>query len=216
MTGTDLIIFDCDGVLVDSEPVANRVMAANLTRHGLAMTTERAIALFVGSSMRDAMTKAQELGAALPDDWIDEIYAETNAALAEGVAAIPGIVHVLDWAEARGLAYCVASNGSAAKMDITLGLTGLAPRFAGRRFSAHELGVAKPDPGLFLHAAEACGAAPERCLVVEDSASGAEAASRAGMACLGYAPHGDGAALRRFGAAIIADMSEIPAVLAAR
>ncbi|AHM03805.1 Putative phosphatase YieH [Roseibacterium elongatum DSM 19469] len=209
----DLVIFDCDGVLVDSEPLSNRVLVDNLARHGLTLTLDQAMGLFVGGTMAGVGAKARDLGADLPDDWVDRIYAETYARLREGVDPIPGISALLDRLDAAGLPYCVASNGSEEKMAITLGATGLAPRFEGRRYSAHTLGTAKPDPALFQHAARACGVAPERCIVVEDSATGAEAARRANMPCLGYAPTGDGARLSAQGARIIRDMAEIAAML---
>lgn len=209
MTRPDLVIFDCDGVLVDSETVTSQVVAANLTRHGLPMTPMRCFELFVGGTMRGMDNTARAMGAALPEDWMDRIHAEIHAELRRGVAVIAGIPALLDRLEAEGIAYCVASNGSQDKMEITLGQTGLAPRFAGRRWSAHDLGVAKPDPGLFLHAAAALGAAPPACLVVEDSASGAIAARRAGMACLGYVPHTHPDRLSAEGAILIRHMDEV-------
>lgn len=209
MTRPDLVIFDCDGVLVDSETVTSHVVAANLTRHGLPMTAPRCFELFVGGSMRGMADKARAMGAMLPEDWIDLIYAEIYAQLRRGVAVIEGIPSLLDLLEAEGIAYCVASNGSNEKMDITLGQTGLAPRFAGRRWSAQELGMAKPDPGLFLHAAAALGAPAHACLVVEDSASGAIAARRAGMRCLGYVPDGHPDRLSAEGASIITHMDAV-------
>ena len=213
MRSVDLVIFDCDGVLVDSEFVANAVVAENLSRHGLNMSVQESMATFMGNSMVAVRDKACALGADLPEDWIATLYAEMYAALRQGVEVIAGIPALLDRLEAAGIPYCVASNGSDEKMDITLGATGLAPRFAGRRYSAHALGVAKPDPGLFLIAAQAAGVAPERCLVIEDSASGAMAARRAGMACLGYVPEGHPDLLSAEGATIIRHMDEVAAHL---
>ncbi len=208
-----LVIFDCDGVLVDSEPVAARVVSGSLARHGLDLSPERCMDLFLGGTMPGVMEKARALGASLPDRWVNDVYTELYAELARGVKAIPGVAGLLDLLDEAGIPHCVASNGSEEKMRITLGRTGLAERFAGRRYSAHTLGIAKPDPGLFLHAARASGADPARCLVIEDSASGAEAAARAGMRCLGYAPQGDGARLAAHGAVIIRDMAEVPRLI---
>jgi HAD superfamily hydrolase (TIGR01509 family) len=213
MTRPDLVIFDCDGVLVDSETVTSHVIAANLTRHGLPLTPERCFELFVGGTIRGMGDKARALGAALPEDWIDRIYAEIYAQLRRGVAVIAGIPALLDRLEAQGIAYCVASNGSQEKMEITLGQTGLAARFAGRRWSAQDLGVAKPDPGLFLHAATAMGATPPACVVIEDSANGAIAARRAGMRCLGYVPDTHPNRLSAEGAILIRHMDEVAAHL---
>jgi HAD superfamily hydrolase (TIGR01509 family) len=209
----DLVIFDCDGVLVDSEWVSARVLSANLAGYGLDLTAERCMEVFIGGTMAGVMEMARALGAALHDDWVAEIYGLTYAALRQGVEPVVGIPDLLLRLDAEGIAHCVASNGSDEKMDITLGRTGLAARFAGRRFSAHAVGIAKPDPGLFRHAARVMGADPARCLVVEDSPTGVEAARRAGMRCLGYAPHGDGARLAALGAEIVRDMAEVPARL---
>jgi HAD superfamily hydrolase (TIGR01509 family) len=207
----ELVIFDCDGVLVDSETVSNRVLADNLARHGLSLTLEQTMASFVGRSMTGVRDTARAMGADLPGDWIDEIYAETYAALRQGVDVIAGIPALLDALEGAGIPCCVASNGSDEKMDITLGATGLAPRFHGRRYSAHALGVSKPDPDLFLIAAKAHGADPSRCLVIEDSPSGAIAARRAGMACLGYVPEGHEDRLSAEGATVIRHMDAVAA-----
>jgi len=204
-----MVIFDCDGVLVDSEILTNRVLAANLTRHGLPMTVEDSVRLFVGGTMAGVGETARKMGADLSDTWLDDIYAEIYETLRQGVDVIPGIPALLDLLDDREIPFCVASNGSLEKMDITLGQNGLLPRFGDRRYSAHSLGVAKPDPGLFVHAARQAGAAPETCVVIEDSATGAEAAARAGMRCLGYAPHDDGAALAYHGAEIISSIDDV-------
>ena len=206
----ELILFDCDGVLVDSEGPSNIVLAKNLSGHGLPMTPEDCEAHFVGGTMAMVGEKAREMGAHLPDNWIDEIYAQIYARLAEGVDVIAGIPEVLDRLEALGIPFCVGSNGSEEKMKITLGQTGLWERFSGAIYSAHTLGVAKPDPDLYLIAAERHGIDPARCVVVEDSLAGVTAAIRAGMRCLAYVAKGDGARLSDQGAEIIRHMSEIP------
>jgi len=213
MTRPDLVIFDCDGVLVDSETVSNAVLAENLTRHGLPMTLERSMELFVGGTMAGVGKLARAMGAELPEDWVDEVYAETYAALPAGVDVIAGIPELLDRLDAVGIPYAVGSNGSEDKMRITLGQNGLWDRFEGRRFSAHTLGVAKPDPGLFLAAAAHFGVAPSRAVVVEDSATGVTAARRAAMRCLGYAAHDDGARLREAGAEIFDSMFAVPGLI---
>jgi HAD superfamily hydrolase (TIGR01509 family) len=213
MTRPDLVIFDCDGVLVDSETVSNRVLAENLTRHGLPMTLERSMELFVGGTMRGVGEQARRMGANLPPDWVDEIYAETYAALRAGVDVIAGIPELLDRLDATRIPYAVGSNGSEAKMQITLGQNGLLDRFKGAIFSAHTLKTAKPDPDLYLAAAAHFGVTPDRAVVLEDSATGATAAARAGMRCLGYAPHGDGSALKAKGAEIIDSMYSVPALI---
>jgi HAD superfamily hydrolase (TIGR01509 family) len=213
MTRPDLVIFDCDGVLVDSETLSNKVLAANLTRHGLPMTTERSMELFVGGTMRGVGEQARGMGADLPADWIDEIYEEIYSALRAGVDVIAGIPELLDHLDAARIPYAVGSNGSEAKMQITLGQNGLLDRFKGAIFSAHTLKTAKPDPGLYLAAAAHFDVDPSRAVVVEDSATGATAAARAGMRCLGYAPHGDGAALQAKGAELFDSMFSVPGLI---
>ncbi len=212
-TAPDLVIFDCDGVLVDSEPVTNQILVDNLARYGLQITLADCMTLFVGGTMRGVESRAREFGANLPANWIDEIYGEIYARLRQGVLPVRGIEAVLDRLEAANIPYCVASNGSEEKMGITLGETGLARRFEGNRFSAHTLGVAKPDPRLFLIAAEKMGHDPAHAVVIEDSPTGVKAAARANIPCFGYAEHDDGARLAAEGAYLFHDMADLPALL---
>lgn len=208
----DLVIFDCDGVLVDSEVVSNRVMVRNLAQYGLRLSLNECMSLFVGGTMTGVMKKSRELGADLPEDWIDEIYAEIFEGLKAGVPLVRGIPEVLGYLDENDVPFCVASNGSREKMKITLGQNGLWDRFETAMFSAHEMETGKPEPGLFLAAAGHFGAkAP---VVIEDSPSGATAAKRAGMRCLGYAESGDGAKLATLGAEVFHDMADVPALLA--
>ncbi|MBY6136063.1 HAD family phosphatase [Nocardioides marinus] len=209
-----LVIFDCDGVLVDSERLTSQVLVDNLAVHGLRLSVEQAMAQFVGGTMAGVMQKARAMGADLPSDWVDEIYAKTYARLAQGVPLVSGIPELLARLDQAQIPCCVASNGSEEKMRITLGQNGLWERFHPQAmFSAHALGVAKPEPGLFLAAASHFGVQARDCLVIEDSASGVTAALRAGMRCLAYAPHGDGARLAELGGELVRDMAEVPARL---
>ena len=166
-----LVIFDCDGVLVDSEPITNRLMADEMTRHGLPMTTEECIEQFVGGTIRMVYEMAVARGATLPEDWVDTFYQRMFGTLAEEIEAIPGVHFVLDALDRAGIPYCVGSNGPMRKMEVTLGRTGMWDRLEGRIFSAHDVGIAKPDPGLFLHAAQALGADPADCVVVASKRS---------------------------------------------
>ncbi len=209
----DLVIFDCDGVLVDSEVISNQVLIDNLTRYGLTLSLAQSMDMFVGGTMAGVADKARSLGADLPDDWVDEVYRETYARLRQGVEPVAGIPSLLALLDECSVAYCVASNGSEDKMQITLGQNGLWERFEGKRFSAHTLGVAKPDPALFEIAARTMGADISNCVVIEDSPSGALAAQRANMRCYGYAAHGDGAKLAELGAEIISDMNQLQTLL---
>lgn len=209
-----LIIFDCDGVLVDSERVSNQALVDNLARHGLGLTLQRSMELFVGSTMAGVMQKATAMGADLHAGWIDEIYSETYAALKAGVDLMPGVADLLAQLDRKQIPTCVASNGSEDKMCITLGQNGLWERFHPTAvFSAHALGVAKPDPGLFLAAASHFGVQARDCLVVEDSATGAMAAARAGMRCLGFAPEGGGDKLAAQGAEVFMALADLPALI---
>ena len=205
-----LIIFDCDGVLVDSEPTSNQALVDNLAGYGLPLTLEESMRLFVGGSMQGVQVRAKELGAKLPDNWIDEIYSEMYSRLREGVEPIPGVIDALQVITDAGLPVCVASNGSDEKMHITLGSTGLMHYFKDAMFSAHSLGVWKPDPGLFLAAATQFGIAPNECVVIEDSLTGATAASNAGMSCMAYTPEHADERFAEAGATCFRQMQALP------
>jgi HAD superfamily hydrolase (TIGR01509 family) len=157
---------------------------------------------------------ARRRGAALPPDWVDAVYQEMFAELAKGTPLIPGIPEVLDALDAAAIPYAVGSNGPHRKMQITLGQhPALHGRLHGRIFSRHDVARPKPAPDLYLHAAAALNAPPAACVVVEDSATGVRAARAAGMACLGYAPQGDGARLAAEGARPFRRMDDLPALL---
>lgn len=209
------ILFDCDGVLVDSERITNGVWAQLLTGIGLPMTTEQSLAIFMGNSMPRCVAIVEErLGRPAPSDLLPRFYEESAAALARDITPVAGIVPLLDWLEAQGVPYAVASNGEHAKMRVTLGATGLWERFEGRRFSATEVPRPKPAPDLFLHAARTMGFPPERTIVVEDSALGVEGATAAGMAVIGYAELVAPERLRAAGAvATVHALSEVAGVL---
>jgi HAD superfamily hydrolase (TIGR01509 family) len=180
----DLVIFDCDGVLVDSERLAVRVEARLLRSLGWDVTEAEVLRRFVGRS--DAHMHAEierVLGRPVPE-WHARYAADLTEALRAELVPVPGIASALD---DLGVPSCVASSGTHEKMRLTLGLTGLHDRFAGRIFSATEVASGKPAPDLFLHAATRMGVEPARCVVVEDSAAGVEAARAAGMRALGYA-----------------------------
>lgn len=210
----DLVIFDCDGVLVDSEPIANEVLARHATAIGVPMTREASIATFVGRSMASVMAMlAERRGAPVPDGFLDAVQAETFARFKTDLRPVAGIAEALDAIEAEGHATCVASSGGHDKLAVTLGLTGLAMRFSGRIFSATEVARGKPAPDLFLHAARRMGVEPGRCAVVEDSRPGVEAARAAGMTAFGYAPADDPAGLAKAGARLFHAMAALPALV---
>ncbi len=205
------VIFDCDGVVVDSEPMLFDMLVQDFARHGLQVTLPELHDHYLGLTLPALRDKAIEAGARLPDDWCDDFYAQLYAKLRLGTPLVPGILGVLDALDAAGIPYAMGSNGSAEKMQITLGQHGLIDRFKGL-FSGQSLRKPKPAPDLFLHCAAALKTAPSGCVVIEDSATGARAARAAGMRCLGYAPH-DGAALAAEGAELFSDMKDLPRIL---
>ncbi|MFS4580961.1 HAD family hydrolase [Phaeobacter sp. C3_T13_0] len=210
----DLVIFDCDGVLVDSEILSNQVLVENLGRYGLDLTLADCMDLFVGGTMADVRAKSIAWGATLPEDWVAQVYDETYAKLREGVDLVLGIPDLLAILQKKGIAFCVASNGSEDKMRITLGQNGLWDMFHPHAmFSAHTLKTGKPDPDLFLAAACHFDVQARNCLVIEDSENGAVAAARAGMRCLGFDPHGKGTRLTRHNAEHITSMTEVPRLI---
>ncbi|MFI1968387.1 haloacid dehalogenase [Streptomyces cinnamoneus] len=211
----ELVIFDCDGVLVDSEPIAVRIEAEVLAELGWRLTESEIVDRFVGRTT-ESMRKEIEahLGRGLPAGWEDEMEARYRAALLAELAPVDGVVAALD--ALAHLPACIASSGSHDKMRLTLGHTGLFSRFEGRIFSASEVGRGKPAPDLFLHAAERMGVAPDRCVVVEDSQYGVQAARAAGMRAFGYA---GGLTPARWlegpDTIVFDDMLRLPALLAA-
>jgi HAD superfamily hydrolase (TIGR01509 family) len=210
-----LVIFDCDGVLVDSEPVANRVIAEELTALGWPMATEEATRRFLGVSLADLQPiVAAHLGTALPAGWAASIQARIVAALAAEAVAIPGAVATLHALRRMGLAWRIASNSSHEEMAAKFHRVGIAALVAGRLHSFTDVAQGKPAPDLFLAAAATEGVGPAECVVVEDSPPGVRGAVAAGMDCLGFAPHGDGAALRAEGAVPFQGLSELPGLLA--
>jgi HAD superfamily hydrolase (TIGR01509 family) len=184
----DGVIFDCDGVLVDSERITNGVWASLLTEAGLPTSTEQSLATYMGNTMATCLDIVRSrLGHAPPDDLLPRFFAQAAEALAREVVAVPGIVDLLDLLDAAQVPYAVASNGEQAKMEVTLTATGLAPRFVGRRFSSGEVGRPKPAPDVFLHTAAQLGLRPAHTVVIEDSPLGVQGAAAAGMIVIGYA-----------------------------
>ncbi|TNE40244.1 MAG: HAD family phosphatase [Alphaproteobacteria bacterium] len=204
-----LVIFDCDGVLVDTEPVANAVVAESLQRYGLDLSVEECTARYTGWILRDIEAEVTASGISLPANWRDEIYEEEFNRLRQGVEVVEGVFDILDRLETANIPFCVASNGGLDKMAITLGQTGLMERFGGHLFSAYVLGIAKPDPALFLAATKAFDVAPEDAVVIEDSLSGVTGAARAKMRCFAYAPHNDPGPLAATGAVPFKRMEDL-------
>ena len=188
MSRPDLVIFDCDGVLVDSEPIALRINQQMLADLGWHLSSEEIVHRFVGRSIASNRAVVEEhLGRPLPDGWLDEFVARIHAAHDEELDRVDGITDALAGIDALGIATCVASSGTHANIERSLRLVGLLERFAGRVFSATDVAHGKPAPDLLWHAAATLGVPPDRCVVVEDSRYGAQAARAAGMRCIGYA-----------------------------
>jgi len=207
-----IVIFDCDGVLVDSEPISCRIMAEALTDEGLPYTTEECMRDYMGRAWDDSLEIIEsKLGRAPADGFTERFREHRDAALREEVEPIPSVREAIEAIEAE---YCVASSGTHEKIRLTLGKTGLLPLFEGAIFSATEVERGKPAPDLFLHAAETMGHGPERCAVVEDTPVGIAAARAAGMTALGYVDNSTQTALEEAGAhRTFSDMRELPALL---
>ena len=207
------VIFDCDGVVVDSEHPTLVMVRDDLEKYGLTLTIADLEADYIGGTVETVAEKARANGARLPEDWVGDFYERMYAMLRASVPLIPGIVGVLDALDFAGIPYAMGSNGTPEKMEITLGQHGLIGRFRGHLYSGQALGRPKPAPDLYLHAAGQLGVAPGACVVIEDSAAGARAARLAGMRCFGYAPKGGHPALAAEGAILFNDMAELPALL---
>ncbi|MGW5046829.1 HAD family hydrolase [Streptomyces griseoluteus] len=184
----DLILFDNDGVLVDSEPISNRHLAAYLTELGHPTTYDESIRDYMGSAMHRVHDIVLErTGEKLPVDFDDVFHARVFAAFKEELRPVAGVEEVLEKLTADGVPYCVASSGSHERIRVGHRVTGLDRWFDDDRiFSSQDVGRGKPAPDLFLYAAERMGVAPERCLVVEDSPLGVQAARAAGMDVYGF------------------------------
>jgi HAD superfamily hydrolase (TIGR01509 family) len=208
-----MVIFDCDGVLVDSERLTHQVVVDLLAEHGVDLPFDEAVDRFIGMSMANGLVQLKALlGGALPPDFLPEMGRRTRAAFRAGLTTVPGVDAVLDGLQRP---FCVASNGNRAKVDFTLGHTGLAPRFAGRIFTADDVRHPKPAPDLFLLAARTLGADPARTTVVEDTPTGITAARAAGMRAIGFAAMTPAGRLQAAGADAIAhDMAAVAALLA--
>jgi len=209
-----LVIFDCDGVLVDSEPASRRVVALEAARLGWAITEADKDGC-VGLRWSDLQAAFETgSGTVLPADWPLYMQSRVIAAMAGHVLAIPGAASVLRATASLGLPYRIASNSSHEEMAEKFSATGLAELVAGRVHSARDVGVGKPAPDLFLVAAAAGGVRPENCVVVEDSRPGVTAALAAGMRCILYAPDGDPEEIAQLGARQVRSLAELPALFA--
>lgn len=218
----DAVLFDCDGVLVDSEPITNRVLTEMLRELGWHLTVEETMRIFVGKAVKDEMGLIEEkTGFSLTQDWLAMFWARRNEALERELVAIPGAAEAVRTLHARldGRIAC-ASGADRRKVELQLAKVGLLDAFEGRIFSGHETPRSKPFPDVYLAAAGALGIDPARCAVVEDTVTGASAGIAAGATVFGYSPgglgHSGADAMRAIGVAqVFADMAHLPGVLAA-
>jgi len=184
----DLVIFDNDGVLVDSESIANRILAEQLTGYGLEVDWHDCVERYLGNTLGRVRALVEaELGRPIPADFESSYRQAVYPRLADEVEAVPGVAAVIDGLADDGVVTCVASSGLHERIRLTLTRAGLIDRFDDRLFSAEDVGVGKPEPDLFLHAAASLGIEPARCAVVEDATAGVMAANAAGMTAFGYA-----------------------------
>jgi beta-phosphoglucomutase-like phosphatase (HAD superfamily) len=211
-----LVIFDCDGVLVDTESLANQRLSEILNGHGLKLSMADCRKRFMGRTMKSVRDMVlTENGIDLGADFADRWLAELPTIFADGVEAIPFVREVILYLNAIDTPFCVASSAKLEKMHLTLGATGLLPLVEEVLFSAWMVERGKPAPDLFLHAAETLGFEPERCAVIEDSVAGALAGQAAGMRVFGYAadPLTDKEGLAQAGAQVFDDMRALPALM---
>jgi HAD superfamily hydrolase (TIGR01509 family) len=183
MTEPDLIIFDCDGVLVDSEVLSCRCLSKVLAGYGIELGLDQALDLFLGRSVTAVVEHYEALGRSVPEQFSTELRAGVHAAFLAALCPIEGVNTVL---EGLQIPHCVASSSDVDRVSFSLSLTGLAPHFDGRLYTSQMVKRGKPAPDLFLYAAERMQADPGRTLVIEDSISGVTAAKAAGMTVWGF------------------------------
>lgn len=210
-----LVIFDCDGVLVDSERLGNQRLAQVLTEAGFPISYEDCRRTFVGKPMAAVQAHVEAAGVPLGADFVQRWNDGLPEVFREGLDAIPHVRDAVETIRAAGIPYCVASSGQLTKMRLTLGLTGLLPLFEDVLFSVSMVTRGKPFPDLFLHAAQAMGHAPGACVVVEDSVAGITAARAAGMRALAYAgdPEAEREGLAAAGGDLFDDMRALPRLI---
>ncbi|WP_395711899.1 HAD family hydrolase [Reyranella sp.] len=212
-----LAIFDCDGVLVDSEPIANASFSAALAAQGLHWSIEETMRRLLGRSLKSCVEIVEaELGRTLPDDFLEKMQAVTYGNFRDApLQPIDGVKDAVLALQAAGVETCVASSGAPEKMRFTLGLTGLWDLFGGRIFSSSQVPRGKPFPDLFLHAALSLDVQPFDCIVIEDSVAGVQAGRAAGMRVLAYAgaPYADRVGLAAAGGELFDAMKLLPGLV---
>lgn len=218
----EAVLFDCDGVLVDSEPITNGVLRDMLEEAGWKLSSAECMRLFIGKAVKDEIAVIEaNTGQPLTEQWLHEFRGRRNEALVEGLLPVRGAVEAVTQIHTlyEGRIAC-ASGADRFKVELQLEKCGLMPSFHGRIFSGHEMPRSKPAPDVYLAAAAALGIAPHRCVVVEDTVPGVTAGVAAGATVFGYSPpeagHDAPDALRAAGASLIfIDMAELPVLMMA-
>ena len=205
-----LVIFDCDGVLVDSEPVTEQLMSESFARYGLEITPHECAALFTGGTMKSAGEEAKKRGASLPESWVSDMNTAVAAILKQGVPLFDGLWELLDLLDRKGIHKAIASNGPMSKMQASLTPSGLWDRFQGCIYSGHDF-TPKPAPDLLVHAMTIAGTAPSETIFIDDSPAGCKAGQAAGVKTFGFNPEGDTRHLAQIGAIPIRSLREIQA-----
>ncbi|MGH1468153.1 MAG: HAD family hydrolase [Bdellovibrionales bacterium] len=202
-----LIIFDCDGVLVDSESITNQVLVDYVNEFGVGITLERALELFQGGTIADWIHYVKvEHDIELPQEFVSNFRHKMKVAFEKELEPVSGVEKLI---ESLNCKICIASNGPMEKMETTLRVTKLNRYFGENIYSAYQINKFKPDPSLFLHAAKEMGIEPQHCTVIEDSPRGAQAAVAAGMTVYGYDVYGKTQALIDNGALLFTKMTDL-------
>ena len=210
----EAVIFDCDGVLVDSETLENQVFVECLADLGLDLTVAEAVAMYKGRKLAECIASVEEqLGRCVPDSFVPDFRVRSAKVFHDHLQPIPGVEAVIQDLQSLEVPFCVASSGPREKIEANLSTTGLLSYFQESIVSAYEVGSWKPDPGLFLYAARMLGVVPKTCAVIEDSLPGVQAGVAAGMTVFGYARDTPAETLSAAGAQVFQDMNQLPALL---
>ena len=214
MTTFDLVIFDCDGVLVDTETINNEVISQLLNEAGLEMSPEEVARRTTGLAYSEMWEMFEdEVPGSLPVDIEEQQLTLESERFRKELLPIPGVVETVRCLGAAGIPMCVASNGTREKMVVTLEVTGLAGYFGDKFFGVNQVAHGKPAPDIYLLAAQKMGVPPSRCVVIEDSYPGSQAGLAAGMTVLGYCPNKDIWGLEGLGIQTFSKMNSLPELL---
>ncbi|QUS56709.1 HAD family hydrolase [Pseudovibrio brasiliensis] len=208
-----LVIFDCDGVLVDSEKIYIRILHQMMQSFGAPLSFQQCWEMFVGKTSRDVNDYLKEQGLTAPDTWTQDFHEQANVAMGQEAQPVEGVKQVVEQLVNAGIPICVGSNGHPKTVRLSLEVTGLLPFFGDNVFTATDVGVPKPAPDLFLHGAKMAGISPEHCVVIEDSATGLKAAANAGMRSFVYSPENIPTPTNLFGAHPFQSMATLPDLL---